>query len=55
MRSKPMDMTDFYDLPMLVGEQYRLTSELREARDTGHAEGFEARGDGGGAAQKRHE
>lgn len=29
-----MDMTDFYDLPMLVGEQYRLTSELREARDT---------------------
>ncbi len=29
-----MDKTDFYDLPMLVGEQYMLTSVIREERDT---------------------
>ena len=28
-----MDKTDFYDLPMLVGEQYMLTSVIREERD----------------------
>ena len=29
-----MDKTDLWDLPMLVGEQYMLTSVLRETRDT---------------------
>lgn len=29
-----MDTTDYYDLPMLVGEQYMLTAVLRETRDT---------------------
>lgn len=29
-----MAESDFYDLPMLVGEQYMLTSILRETRDT---------------------
>lgn len=29
-----MPESDFYDLPMLVGEQYMLTTILRETRDT---------------------